>query len=79
MSDDSRPSFIERALRAIPVIGYAARCVEEERVKELLILVGVVLLAAVLAVVTWGYPALITIALTLVALAGAIVIGTTMG
>ncbi|NOT72581.1 MAG: hypothetical protein HOP09_18960 [Hyphomicrobium sp.] len=79
MTENSKPSIIERVLRAIPIIGYAAKCVEEERVGELFALVGVLLLAAALSILIWGYAALITIALTMVVLVGTVVIGITRG
>ncbi len=66
-------------LRYIPVIGFLARCIEEERTTDLYILIANLLMATTLAVIVFGYPAVILIALVFTLLIGAAVLMSTRG
>ncbi len=74
-----RLPIMVRALLAVPVLGHVMRCFAEERVTELLWLAFTGALAAALALIVFGWPALITLALSLTALAGLIILSATFG
>lgn len=78
MERKARRALPVRILARVPVVGYAIRCIEEERETELLSLVGVLLLAAIDATLIWGWPAFITIMLAAVVLAGLGVVSLTI-
>lgn len=61
----SLPDRLERAFRALPVIGRVIREVERE-IDTVYYLIVVALTAVVLALQTWGLPALVLTALALV-------------
>ncbi|MEM7776932.1 MAG: hypothetical protein AAF732_15090 [Pseudomonadota bacterium] len=65
-----RRSLIDRIVRSIPIVGFAARCMEENRPVDLAILAMNVVLATLVAVSIWGYPALITAFLIFTAVIG---------
>lgn len=61
----SAPSPIGRIFRAIPVIGHVIRDIERE-IDSVYYLLAIFVTAVVLAVQTWGLPALVLTALALV-------------
>ena len=61
----SAPSPLGRFLRAIPVVGRVIRDIERE-IDTVYYLVTILVTALVLAVQTWGLPALVLAALALV-------------
>lgn len=61
----SPPGRLQRAFRALPVIGRIIREVERE-IDTVYYLIVIALTAVVLAVQTWGLPALVLVALALV-------------
>lgn len=69
----------QRFLASLPIIGYAMRCLVEERHREIVVLLINLLMAGVLAVLIWGYPALITIALSGAAFAAVFIFLATLG
>ncbi len=78
MSDDSRPSLVSRIIISLPIIGYGARCLAEERHTEL-VWHGIVLLMAVLLIVlTFGLAGFITIMHALVGLAAVLILSATL-
>jgi hypothetical protein len=80
MTTDRRPSPLLRVLYAVPILGWMLRdAVEGESDAPVWAVMNVVGLVA-LAVIVWGYPALIVAALIATALIlGTIVIGTAGG
>lgn len=70
---------LDRIIRAIPVIGFAHRCMEENRPWHLALLVLNVLLLTAVAVSIWGFPAFITAMLIFTALVGTTVVLATLG
>jgi hypothetical protein len=79
MQDGTKPNFIIRFLGALPIVGYTLRCFREERVEAIAWLGLDFVLAATLAIILWGYPALITLLLCMVVMAGALILSTTIG
>ena len=79
MDNSSTPTAFSRVLRALPVVGYAIRCLEEHRHKELSLLGGNVLMALAVGVLAFGLPFLITVALAAAALVGLIILSATTG
>lgn len=73
------PHLVMRVILAIPILGYAVRCFRDERDGELLVLIGTLAMAGVLAVLLFGLPAFVTILYTLLILVAAFVIATTLG
>lgn len=73
------PHLVMRMILAIPVLGYAVRCFREERASELLVLIGTLVMAAVLAVLLFGLPAFVIILYTMLISVAAFVIATTLG
>lgn len=68
-----------RITRAIPILAYAIRCLEEERFEELATLGIVLMMAAVLAVLIWGFAALIVIMKLAAAITGLLILSATRG
>ncbi len=63
MSDETPPSNLAAAiLMRLPIIGYAARCISEERWGRLALLGGNLVMALILAVIWWGAPVLTLVA-----------------
>lgn len=60
-------SPLDRLIRALPIIGYVIRCLEEERHKELALLGANLFMSVLLVGLIWGYAGIITVMLTLVA------------
>ena len=79
MSDNSRPNLAHRILRQVPIIGYAVRCFEEERMGELALLGVNALMLVLLVTLLYGFPGFMTIMLIIVPLAGLLVVSTTLG
>lgn len=75
----AKPFFVFRLLRALPIVGYVLRCFEEERVTELLWIAVVFLQIVILSLLVFGWSALITLALTMTATAGLIILSATVG
>ncbi len=61
----SRPNLFGRILRAIPVVGGMIRAVERE-VDTIYYILVIALTALVLAIQTWGLPALVLTAVAMV-------------
>ncbi len=61
----SAPSLFGRLLRAIPILGRVIRDIERE-VDTVYYLITIFVTAVVLAIQTWGLPALVVTALALV-------------
>jgi hypothetical protein len=78
MTDKTNPNLVLRLLGAIPIIGYTIRCLREERFEALAWLGLDFVLAIALALILWGYHALITLELGLAAVVGALVLSATM-
>jgi len=74
-----QPSFAAKLLKRIPVVGYAIRCLENEQHGQIALLAGNIFMAALLAVLIWGYPAFITIVLSVVAVTSALILLATRG
>jgi len=71
--------MFSRFLRAMPVVGYAIRCLEEHRHKELSLLGVNLLMALAVGVLAFGFPFLITAVLSAAALIGLIILSATTG
>ncbi len=79
MTKNDCTAVLCRITRSIPVLAYAMRCLEEERFDELATLGVVVLMAVVLAVLVWGFPALITIMQVSVVITALLILSATRG
>jgi hypothetical protein len=68
-----------RLLLALPVIGFTLRMLADDDPRVVLGFLANLLMAAILAVLVWGYPVFIVIALAAAALALATVLALTFG
>lgn len=74
-----RQSLLSRILLNIPVLGYLIRCMMEERMIELALLLATIFMAIALAILIWGLPAYTTIVYTLMAVIAFFIFLTTTG
>jgi len=79
MAEFTKPTVFSRFLRAMPVVGYAIRCLEEHRHKELSLLGGNLLMALAVGVLAFGVLFPITAVLSAAALIGLIILSATTG
>ena len=75
---DEISSAFSRFLRAVPVVGYAMRCLSEHRYNELSLLGANLLMAAAVGLLAFGYPLLITAVLFAAAFVGIIILSATV-
>ncbi len=79
MADQPRRPLHDRIIRAIPIVGFAARLMEENRPYALVVLLVNVIMAIALAVIFFGFPALITAMLVITGIVFVMLLLTTRG
>lgn len=79
MAASSDQTLLDKVLRRIPIVGFLHRCLEEERAADLGLFVLNLVMATIVATLIWGWPAFITVALTMTFLIMATLVLVTRG